>query len=347
MDFINRTRYAAQIITTIVEEDRMMASVIIKAMFSVDGGKLAPLEKQQWPIGQGLKTEFGTFDDETPFRKQGVDVMLLGKAYPTGGSQGNRGRVLLQAGNVSYEIDVFGTRTWVRSGDRLVASDPEPFESIPLTWEYAYGGKSPVETGELPYHSNPVGKGFYLSEEAAEGGELPNLENPQNPIKSWEDQPEPVGIAPLSRNSSLRIMNSAEFDTESKPPRIKFFKPSYFNNANPRLIMDFPVEPGTPFVAGGVLPDGGDLRFRLPKGSFHVYVQLADRPYAFPVHLDSVALFSERTSVVLGFRCCFKYRLVPLERRVAVLYSGVAPATIPTDYVIDWSEFADGEVVNA
>jgi hypothetical protein len=30
-----------------------------------------------------------------------------------------------------------------------------------------------------------------------------------------------------------------------------------------------------------------------------------------------------------------------------VLYSGVAPATIPTDYVIDWSEFADGEVVNA
>jgi hypothetical protein len=65
------------------------------------------------------------------------------------------------------------------------------------------------------------------------------------------------------------------------------------------------------------------------------------------VHLDSVALFSERTSVVLGFRCCFKYRLVPLERRVAVLYSGVAPATIPTDYVIDWSEFADGEVVNA
>ncbi len=47
--------------------------------------------------------------------------------------------------------------------------------------------------------------------------------------RSWEDQPEPLGVAPLSRESSLRIMNSAEFDDDASPPRLKIIKPSIFS----------------------------------------------------------------------------------------------------------------------
>lgn len=323
-----------------------MASLIIKSGFSLENGKLIPLKEQDWPIGEAVKTEYGEFDDETPFRKMGIDVIVLGKAYPNASGPSIRSRVHLQVGELDYAMDIYGDRRWVRSGQRLVMSEPEPFESIPLTWENAYGGKCPVETGELPYHANPFGRGFYLDEESAEDGLLPNIEDPENPVQSWEDQPVPRGAAPLSRDSSLRIMNSAEFDDEHNPPRLKMIKPSYYNNANPELILPEQPAVGTLIRVTGARPDGADFSFNLPGGTFHNYVQLADRSFIFPCHLESIYLLTEAQQVVLGFRCCFRYPFVPLERRVAVLHGGQAPAAIPEKYIIDWATFDDSEVVN-
>jgi len=324
----------------------MMASLIVKTCFGVENGKLSPLKEQDWLIGEAVKTEFGDFDDETPFRKMGIDVMVLGKAYPNGAGPNNRARFELHVGELEYAMDIYGDRRWVRSGQNLVMSDPEPFESIPLTWEYAYGGKCPVEAGDLPYHSNPFGRGFYLSEETAEDGLLPNIEDLENPVKSWQDQPVPRGVAPLSRDSSLRIMNSAEFDDEPTPPRLKMIKPSYYNNANPDLILPEQPATGTIIRAAGVRPGGLDFSFKLPGGTFHAYVQLADRSFVFPCHLESIVLLSEVEQVMLGFRCCFRYPLVPLERRVAILYGGKAPASTPEKYIIDWENFDESEIVN-
>jgi len=347
MDLVNKTRYSAALATTIIEEDVMMASLIIKASFAEENGRLRPLPEQNWPIGQPVKTEFGNFDEDSPFRKQGIDVIVLGKAYPAATGPANRASFELQVGDLRYPMDVHGDRRWVRRGNSLVASEAEPFESIPLTWEYAYGGKCPVETGDMPYHYNPFGRGFYLSEETAENGLLPNIEDPENPVKSWQDQPEPCGVAPLTRESSLRIMNSAEFDTDANPPMLKVIKPSYYNNANPALILPELPPAGTLIRAAGVRPGGRDFAFSLPNGTFHNYVQLADRGFVFPAHLDSIVLLTEAGQVMLGFRCCFRYPLRPLERRVAVLYGGPAPASVPKEYVIDWAKFDESEVVDA
>ena len=346
MDLVNKTRYSAALATTIIEQDDMMASLIVKACFEVVDGKLKPLKKQSWPIGEAVKTELGEFDGDTPFRKQGIDVMMLGKAYPAPNSAGNHTRVKLQVGDLSYAMDVYGNRYWKASGDQLVASDAEPFESIDLTWENAFGGKCPVETGEMPFHSNPVGTGFYLSKETAENGPLANIEDIDNPIRSWEDQPDPRGTAPLSRESSIRVMNSAEFDQEANPPSIKMIKPSYYNNANPDLILTETPTEGTVVKATGVRPDGQVFSFIMPAGTFHNYVQLADRSYVFPTQLDSIVLLPEQMQVMLGFRCCFRYKLRPLERRLAVLYGGKTPDKIPEKYKIDWETLDESEIVD-
>ena len=347
MDLVNKTRYSAGLSSTIIEQDLMMASLIVKTCFSVENGKLSPLKEQNWPIGQAVKTEFGDFDEDSPFRKQGIDVIVLGKAYPSKRGPDNRARFELQVGDLNYAMDIYGDRRWVRSGENLVASDAEPFESMPLTWENAYGGKCPVETGDMPYHSNPVGRGFYLSEETAEDGLLPNIEVLESPVNSWQDQPVPKGVAPLSRESSLRIMNSAEFDEDSNPPRVKVIKPSYYNNANPDLILAESPTTGTLIRASGARPGGGDISFNLPGGTFHNYVQLADRSFVFPAHLESIVLLTELQQVILGFRCCFRYPVNPLERRLAVLYGGEAPASIPKKYIIDWATFDESEIVDA
>lgn len=346
MDLVNKTRYSAGLSTTIIEQDLMMASLIVKASFSVKNGKLLPLKEQSWPIGQPIKTEFGEFDEDSPFRKQGIDVILLGKAYPRSADSINRARVELQVGKLTYAMDIYGDRRWVRSGNNLVASEAEPFESIPLTWENAYGGTCPVETGDMPFHSNPVGRGFYLSEETAEDGLLPNIEDFENPIRNWQDQPVPLGVAPLSRDSSLRILNSAEFDDDAKPPKLKVIKPSYYNNANPDLILSKSPPSGTLIRATGVRPGGADMAFSLPGGTFHTYVQLAGRSFVFPCHLESIVLLTELEQVMLGFRCCFRYPVIPLERRVAILYGGKAPESTPGKYIIDWESFDESEIVD-
>lgn len=346
MDLINKTRYSAALATTIIEQHEMLASLIIKASFQLDNGILKPLKTQTWPIGQALKTELGEFDDDTPFRKQGVDVMLLGKAYPDPGSATNRTRVDLQVGSLNYAMNVFGDRHWQRHDDELVASPAEPFDAIALTWENAYGGKCPVETGDMPYHYNPAGKGFYLSEETAENGLLANIEDIDNPVRNWEDQPVPRGTAPLSRESSIRIMNSADFDENAKPPKIKLIKPSYYNNANPDLILPEPPAEGTIIKASGVRPGGEDFLFKMPAGTFHNYVQLADRSYVFPAQLDTIVLLPEQMQVMLGFRCCFRYKVIPLERRLAVLYGGEAPASVPKKYLIDWETLDESDIID-
>lgn len=346
MDLVNRTNYHAKLLATSVEEDKMMASVVVKARFDIKNDRLVPREKQNWPIGQPAKTVYGEFDEDSPFRKQGVDVMLLGEAYPANGGEAEKARFELNVGDLHYPIDVFGDRRWVRSGDNLVASKPEPFESMPLTWKNAYGGKANVETGEFPYHANPFGRGFYCDEEDALDNLLPNLEDPENHVKNWEDQPEPVGVAPMSRESSLRIMNAIELDLEEKPPKLEEIKPSYFNNANPALILPDPPEPGTLVSATGVRPGGGGVSFEVPPGTFHAYVQIADRGYVFPFHLDSITLITEQEQVLLCFRCCFRYPINPLERRVAIVYGGKAPGAPPGKYRIDWSTFDQSEVVD-
>lgn len=337
MDLFNETEHPAEIFYTVAGEDRLLASIVLRATFGIDGDALVRIDEAAWPLdGQAFETEFGAFDPDTPFAREGVDLFVLGRAYPAK-APGRTAEVEVRVGStLSYRIRVVGDRRWVRAGPDLVPSEPEPFESIPLTWERAYGGTCPALVGQMPFHANPRGRGFYVDAESAEGGPLPNLEDPDAPVRKWDDQPEPRSTAPCPQEFSLRALNSAEFDTSVQPPRLERIKPSYFNNANPRLILRDAPPPGSEVAVSGVRPGGGGLRFQLPELAFHAYVQLADRRYVFPSTLDAIAVFAEAEHVVLGYRCCFRYRMVPLERRAAVLKEGPAPPALPDAYTIDW-----------
>ncbi len=345
MDFVNRTPFPAGFFNTVVGHDQLLGAVVLKAVYRIQDGKLAVDADRAWPVqSDPVKTDFGEFDGESPFAREAVDFILLGKAYAPAGRAPVPVTVPVTVkvqlgGSFSYSMLVFGDRYWLKQGRDLAASEPAAFESIPLTWERAYGGKCKVETGELPYHSNPKGRGYYLTAEQAEGRPLPNIENPACPIRTWKDQPEPAGTAPYSREWSMRALNSVDMDLKSPIPRIRRVKPAFFNNSNPRLIRPEPLQPGEKIAVAGVRPRGAELGFVLPHAAFHVHVQLQDRRYVFPSHLDTVIVLADEERVVLGFRSCFRYRMVPLERRAAVLYAGDAPVSPPPQYAIRWAEF--------
>ena len=204
---------------------------------------------------------------------------------------------------------------------------------------YAYGGKTPTEVGDFACPANAEGRGFHLSEEAALGGLLPNLESFEEPVRHWSDQPKPVGVTPLPRSSSMRLERSIEFDAQSTPPRLRKIRPAYFNSAHPMMLLQRAPAAGTTLRVRGVRPAGRQLRFTIPAHAYHVYLQLAERVYLFPCVPECLIVLAEEERVVLGYRCCFRYRMVRRERRAAVLYEGVAPGGVPPTYHIDWANF--------
>jgi len=341
MDIINKTQFTAGFFNTVVGHDQLLGAVVLKAVHTIQDGRLEVDPDRAWPVqGDPIKTDFGEFDGESPFTREPVDFILLGKAYAPRGPVPGPVTVKIQLGaTFSYSLVVFGDRYWLKQGRDLVPSEPASFESMPIVWERAYGGKCKVETGEMPFHSNPKGRGFYLTAEQAEGRQLPNFENPTCLIRSWKDQPEPAGTAPYPRDWSMRALNSVDLDLKSPVPRIRKVKPTYFNNGNPRLIRPEPLRPGETIGVAGVRPRGAELKFVLPAQSFHVHVQLQDRRYVFPAHLDTVIVLADEERVVLGYRSCFRYRMVPLERRAVVLYPGDVPSSPPPEYAIQWEEF--------
>jgi hypothetical protein len=122
-------------------------------------------------------------------------------------------------------IHVTGDRFVDRSGDRFVASEPEPFTEMALGYENAYGGTDEEAEEKLgsralldfftkslereeneemslySYPRNPAGKGYLVDEVGAIGTPLPNLEFEGDrlrmselvlPLDRWGDRPYPA-----------------------------------------------------------------------------------------------------------------------------------------------------------
>ena len=343
MDFVNRTPFSADFFNTVAGQDVMLGSVVLRTVHRLDGGRLAPDPERAWPVSPDpYKTEFGEFDGESPFVREGCDLFVLGHAYPPGPG-GTTAAVELRAGSCRFAIAVFGERRWLRRGKELIPSEPQSFERMPLTWDRAFGGICKVDGLDFPWGANPKGRGFYAEEAQADGQPLPNLEDPEKCIRVWNDRPDPVATAPYSREWSLRALNSVEYELSEPRPKIKRIKPTYYNNAPPRLILPQAPKAGETISVTGVRPRGERLEFRLPDLPYHLYVQLETRRYVFPARLEVVAILAEEGRVMLGYRCCFRYRLVPLERRAAILCPGDQPDKLPPHYFIDWETFGQKE----
>ncbi len=123
--------------------------------------------------------------DLAPWKPR-ADVVLLGSAHAPGGNPVTTLRASMQVGGISKALGIIGDRTW--EGRRFLgvtASEPQPFTTMPLTWDRALGGPKD--------RNNPVGRG----REAEPGKPLPNIEIPGKLIHGPGDRVEPAGFAPI------------------------------------------------------------------------------------------------------------------------------------------------------
>lgn len=94
--------------------------------------------------------------DFAPFKPM-TDVVVVGHAHAPDARPCLACDVALQVGRVAKMLRVHGTRVWTPGVLGLVPSKPtQPFETMPLRWELAYGG---ANDHGCEWH-NPVGVGL-------------------------------------------------------------------------------------------------------------------------------------------------------------------------------------------
>jgi hypothetical protein len=325
MDLDNRTTYPAYLFRAGIDERRLAASVAVRVTYDIVEGRLEPAKEQPWKFSPGpWDGPYGPMDGDEVFYRGGVDVLVFGHAHAPGGRSVTTHDVVVEVGPLVRRTRVFGDRVWEkRWTGRFSSSAPAPYTRMPLDLAHAYGGKDKWDGLDVPYSNNPDGKGFVTVAERVAGTQLPNLEDPEHLITTWEDRPEPVGFGCCPTTSGLRLRNSVELNDRAALSKLK---PTYFNSAFPRMIV--PALPaGSPVRLSGVLADG-PLEFSIPDHRLAVRMAFGEERAECPLRIDQLGIEADVRRVFITWRYPFRYVLLPLQKRSCVLVEQPTPVPV-------------------
>ena len=187
-------------------------SVLVKRTYHVGPRGQLSHETEQSPLSAAIidkeKRNLLLRDADIYALKPLTDVVAMGHAYPARGER--RLTAGIRVGAIEKQVLVSGDRrASLSSGGQARFSEPEPFDRMPLAYDRAYGGLDaeaheryggvfdhlrpylPPEV-DLALHSpylyprNPSGKGYVIApvDAAVERAELPNLEDPSDPLRA-------------------------------------------------------------------------------------------------------------------------------------------------------------------
>jgi hypothetical protein len=268
-------------------------------------------------------TTDGSEVPDVMFLKEGISVCVAGFVYPR--SRGDsEARAALLVGERAIPLIAYGPRVWRKNAfGRLVPGEPRPMEPVEMSWRNAFGGKAPAparvveldgEEAFLPAHesgdpNNFEGVGFYLSEEQALGSPLPQLEDPGNVLRDWNDRPEPICFAsypPWGGLRSKHVVRDGNLDMTGLK-RIT-------NRSAPSTTF-MALAPGTPIVLTGMRPSGGVLRFNVPEHPLQVRMETSSQHELKEMSLDAVDVNAETCEVRLLYRSTLRCALIQFEER--------------------------------
>ncbi len=175
----------------------------------------APLVSSQIPID-----EF--------FPKINREFLIFGSYFSRGNEALGSGFVSATVGDTEKRLNIFGERIWRRrAGVYTTFSDPQRLDSLPLTWENAYGGEN--------YNENPVGIGHRVDSDG-ETWRLPQVEDATDMVGSPDNTVRPGTFLPLPVTHPTRrlLTGSIKDDYVEKyfPGYPGDFDPLYFNRTH-------------------------------------------------------------------------------------------------------------------
>ena len=256
--------------------------VIVKGTFAIVPGEVAVPADSKFPSG-----------DDFALYKPNVDVLLRGHAHAPGGSA-KVAHVRLTCGGVDKRIVVLGDRQWRRTHSGWTPTQPEPFQSVPLAYERAFGGPQDP--------NNPIGVGRVC-------GRLPNLELPHEPIRSPSQAVEPACFLPIDMEWERRWSKLGRYSRswldEGWPYFPEDFDWGFFQCAPPDQQTE-EMSGDEAFELSGVHADHGVFRGRLPGKRPRLFACKRARPLSqltpIELRLDTVTFDADEMTVDLVWR---------------------------------------------
>ncbi len=319
MDFQNDTPFPAILPTTVLDEDRMAASLVARVTYALDVSRkkdrLRVAAEPVWKVShEPLETPHGTLEPETPFLKGGVDLFVFGAARALDREPVTRMEVRVAVGDFVRRAVVTGNRTWLKSATSGVhMSAPTKFVEMPLVLANAFGGKGEWDGLAIPWAENPDGKGFVVAEDRAPGKPLPNLEEPDARVTAWDDRPPICGFGFCPQTNRARFREGLVF----KDRTLTDITPRWFNTAFPPMVAPR-AAPGDHVEVTGFTHDGS-LGFEVPAPPFELHLRFGDKEATRTPVVDGLGIEVDEKRVFVTYRFAFRYVVRARELRQATL----------------------------
>ena len=309
----NRTAFPAEMFVFVDKDARKRAVVVVKATFDVaEDGRCRPADEQA-PIvyadehyGDPATTGVRYESDCVP-PKPRSDVLVVGDAVAPPDRRVTSMDVAVAGPGLRKSARVLGDRVWLEAAGGPVASSPEPFERMPLSFDRAFGGRCddhPDPACRLAELRNLVGRGFYPDERTAIGRPLPNIERPGSEVRAWTDRPEPIGFGVIGRGWASRIPFAGTYDEQWMKERMPFlphnFDLRYFQCAPPDQ-QGLSLAPGERYQCLNMSASG---RFTVELPPYRVSVRFCidDRTERRDTEADTLIVEPSRNRIMLVWR---------------------------------------------
>ncbi len=277
---------------------RHQLSVSLLLGFPFDSRQEVLMEQDLWQFLPAQMGSDGILDYCMP-KPQG-EVLVYGNYYSPGGQPVTADTVQFNIGAVNKTLSVIGDRYW-----RAIATPgvPESFNTMPVTYEYAFGG--------IEYKANPVGKGI---DEVDVFGEMripmPNIENPDWLVTSKSQRPDPAGFAPLDMMWQYRASKMGTYDEiwqreyfPGYPPDLDW---THFNEAPEDQWIDGFWQGDEEFSLTNMHPSKAELEGSLPAFRTRCFIQKKQAEAVLftevEMRTETVFLFPEAETGIVIYR---------------------------------------------
>lgn len=289
--------------------------LVIKGSWSITKKSTLVISEKQAPINTsaiyngkpGVSSLL--YDTDMVLEKPGTDCVLLGQAYaPTKNTR--QMVVTLAVGPVKKTVMVFGNRRWTSTFGLIRKTDPEPFETIPLTYEFAFGGNDTSQDDPACHErcdKNPVGVGFRAKRSRLTVSDLvpPNLEDPSDLIQNLSSRPNPACFGMVAPAWQQRSIYAGTYDEQWQKNRSPLlptdFDSRFYCSASSGLISTKHLIGNEEFFVENAW-SGGRIKSRLPGISPNIRVRLGMKSTDLHPKLDTIVIEPDREQIQLVWR---------------------------------------------
>lgn len=314
LQLINNTSFCTERACLVDNEGNQVWVVIVKATYLLNEDGSVGEHPQQEPVFQSpvFSGEPGKSsllrDGEMVTAHPGTDIMLLANAHAPQGHSARQIDVGVAVGKIGKTLRVYGDRYWDKGIVRPTMTQPVPFTVLPITYERAFGGTNiyagPPEQEEKDPR-NPIGQGFASSPNTLIGRPLPNVEDPNHLIQSWNDRPVPMGFGPIPSMWSPRLEYAGTFDmawrTQRMPLLPKDYDQRHTLSAHPDLVSPHPLRGGEVVTLTNLTPNSL-FRFQLPRPYLIFTTSTRGGRLRQDVQLDRVIIEPDARKLVMVWR---------------------------------------------